>query len=166
MAAAIVIIQQLLNAGSKAMNVNGGTPKTFTYSPGSGAVALAGLSCLLKDDGSTDFTKFGAITALTNGVLLQWSIGGSTQTIATLKDNSDLTHTFASNQHFGNSATLSILSIITPQGFGNSTNVFRGVLIFDPPVILSNSDAVNAIVQDNLTSIDVLNMSAIVRIDF
>lgn len=162
----IQILQQLLNAGSKAMNVNGGTPKTFSYSPGSGAVAIAGLSCLLKDDGATDFTKFGAITALTNGILLQWSIGGNTQTLATIKDNSDMTHAFPHNQHFGNSATLSILSIVTPQGFGNSTNVFRGVLKFDEPIILSGTDAINAIVQDNLTSIDVLNMAALVEMDF
>lgn len=161
----LTLIQQLLNSGSKAMNVNGGTPKTFGYSPGSGSIALLGLSCTLKDDGATDLTKFGAITALTNGILLQYSIGGSTQTLTTIKDNSDLTHTFYTYQHFGNSATLSILSIVTPQGFGNSTNVFRGVLLLQEPVILTDSDAINAIVQDNLTSIDVLNMSAFIRID-
>lgn len=161
----VTIIQELLNSGSKAMNVNGGTPKTFSYSPGSGSIAVLGLSCLLKDDGATDFTKFGAITALTNGVLIQWSIGGTTQTVSTIKDNSDLTHTFPSNQHFGNSATLSILSIVTPQGFGNSTNVFRGILLFDEPIILTGSDAINGIVQDNLTSVDVFTMSAMIAID-
>lgn len=162
---AVVILQQLLNSGSKAMNVNGGTPKTFSYSPGSGSVALLGLSCLLKDDGSTDFTKFGAITALTNGVLIQYSIGGTTQTLATIKDNSDVTHSFHVNQHFGNSATLSILSIVTPQGFGNSTNVFRGVLVFGTPITLTGSDAINAIVQDNLSAVDVFTMSAILGLD-
>lgn len=148
------------------MNVNGTTPKTFSYSPGSGSVALIGLSCLLKDDGATDFIKFGAITALTNGILLQYSLGGSTQTLSTVKDNSDLTHLFPHNQHFGNSATLSILSIVTPQGFGNSTNIFRGLLKWRTPVILTGSDAINAIVQDNLTAVDVLTMSAVIEMDF
>lgn len=161
----VTTMQQLLNAGSKAMNVNGGTPKTFSYSPGSGVVGITGLSCLLKDDGATDFNKFGAITALTNGVLLQWSINGSTQTIATVKDNSDLAHVFPHNQHFGNSATLSILSIVTPEGFGNSTNVFRGILQFRQVITLSGSDAINAIVQDNLTSIDAFTMYALTTVD-
>lgn len=163
---AVTLVQQLLNAGTKAMNVNGGTPKTFSYSPGGVAIAsVIALSCVLKDDGATDFTKFGAITALTNGVLLQWSIGGNTQTLTTIKDNSDLTHTFSYNQHFGNSATLSILSIVTPQGFGNSTNVFRGILKFLTPITLTGSDAINAIVQDNLSGIDVFTMSAIIGQD-
>lgn len=166
MSTVITAVQQLLLSGSKAMNVNGGTPKTFTYSPGSGNVRVIALSCLLKDDGTTDMTKFGAITALTNGVLLQWSIDGSTQTMATIKDNSDITHTFPHAQHFGNSATLSILAIITPQGFGNSTNIFRGMIVFNQPVTLSGSDAINVIIQDNITAIDVFTISAHIEMDF
>lgn len=161
----ILTVQQLLNSGSKAMNVNGGTPKTFSYSPGSGTVGLQGISCTLKDDGTTDLTKFGAITALSNGVLVQYSLSGNTYTVSTLIDNSDLCHTFPHHQHFGSSATLSILSVVTPEGFGNSTNIFRGILIFDNPIILDSSDAINAIVQDNLTSIDVFNMSALILKD-
>lgn len=162
----VTIMQPLLNAGSKLMNVNGTTPKTFSYSPG-GVLAqqVMGLVCILKDEGTTTFAKFGGITAITNGLQIQWSVGGNTQNYALIKDNADLTQAFPDHQHFGNSATLSLLGIATPEGFGNSNNVFKGKINFITPVLLTGSDAINVIVQDDLSAVDVLQIAAIIELD-
>lgn len=153
----IYMMQQLLNSGSKNMNVNGGTPKTFSYTVSADS-QLVKLICLLKDEGATDFTKFGAITALSNGVLIQVTQGGNTRTVATLKDNGDLCTMFPTNQ-FGNGAVLSILSVVTPEGFGDTNNCFMGEVTFDDPIILANGDSISVIIQDNLSTIDVFQMS-------
>lgn len=159
--------KQLLDSSTKGMNVNGSSVnKTYSYSPGSGTVRIKSLSVLLQDEGTTSFNKFGAITALTNGIVIQWSKGGSTTTFATIKDNSDVTNIFSDMQHFGNSAVLSILSVVTPQGFGNTNNVFRGKTLFNGgDNLLSDSDSISAIVKDNLTNIDTLEMGVVIETD-
>lgn len=156
----IPIIKNLLNSGSKSMNVDGTTPKSFLYTA-SQPIALLGLSCVLKDDGTTSFNKFGAITALTNGLLLQLTIGGVTTEITTIKDNADLCNRFHFNQ-FGNGAVLSILGVGTPQGFGDTNDAFIGFMEFNSPIypILQSGDTIEAIVQDNLTNIDLLEIAA------
>lgn len=156
----INIIQNLLNGSSKLMNIDGSsTPKTFTYSPGGGEYAeIRGLYILLKDDGSTTFDKFGAITALTNGLLIKCNTDSVDSTITLIKDNADLCTRF-DRSHFGSSAVLSILSIVTPEGFGGSTDVFVGYLQFDDPIVLFDTDSISAVVQDNLSAVDFLQMS-------
>lgn len=155
----IPLIQNLLLSNSKSMNVDGTTPKTFIYTAPQ-ALAILGISCILKDEGNTSLNKFGAITALTNGILIQATIGGITSTIMTIKDNSDLCKIFEVNQ-FGNSAALSILGIVTPEGFGASNNIFVGNTEFKNPftLILNQDDTIQAVVQDNLTNIDILEMT-------
>lgn len=151
--------QNLLNAGAKNMNVNGsGTPQTFTYAP-SVTIELSSLSVILQQSGTTPFNVFGALgSALTNGLLLQTSINGNTNTLATIKDNSDMCTRFAFSQ-FGNGGVLSILSIVTPQGFGNTSNVFVGTLHFPDQVILVNGDTLTCVVQDNLSTVNFLQMA-------
>lgn len=142
------------------MNVDGTSSKTFSYSPGSGFVALTRMSCLLKHDGQTSFNKFGALNALTNGILIQTNIGGNIKDIATIKDNVDLSTRFNLNQ-FGNSAVLSVLSVATPQGFGSSNNVFMGTFLFPRrprQIVLSNSDSISVVIRDNISSVELLNM--------
>lgn len=142
------------------MNVNGSiTPKTFTYSPGGGiSVGVTGLMVLLRDEGTTSFDKFGALTALSNGLLVQATISGISRALTTIKDNADLCTRFHFNQ-FGSSAILSILSIVTPEGFGASNNVFIGFMEFQQPIILLDTDSIDVIVQDNLTNIDSLQIA-------
>lgn len=156
----IYTISNFIKSGSKSMNVNGSvTPQTFTYSPGVPAQIL-GITCILKDEGTCSLTNFGAIAGLTNGLLIQVVIGGVTTTMSTLKDNADLTTRFGFNQ-FGSSAVLSVLSIVTPVGFGNSNNVFVGYLEFpqSAPVVLDSADSIQVVIQDNLTNIDLLQMA-------
>lgn len=152
-------IQPLLNAGSKSLNVNGSSsPKTFSFTA-SQDTRISGLVCLLKDDGTTSLNKFGTLTALSNGVLIQVTIGGNITTLATIIDNADLCTTFHYNQ-FGNSAILSILGISTPLGFGNSNNVFVGYWEFNErELILQNGDSISVYIQDDLRSIDTFQMS-------
>lgn len=158
----ITAFQSLLNAGSSAMNTT--AQKTFSYSPANGKSQVRGLSIILKDEGNTDLSRFGALAALTNGLLIQCTLGGVTRTIATLKTNGDLATMFEHN-HFGNSAVLSILSVVTAEGFGNSTNIFKGFTELTYPIELTDADTIQAVVQDNLTSIDFLQMMAKVEVD-
>ena len=156
----ITVFNNLLNSNSKDMTIDGSSnSQTFSFSPNirSGVI---GIMCVLKDDGATTFDKFGALTALTNGLLIQTTINGVTTEMATIKDNAELCTRFHFNQ-FGNGAILSILGIATPQGFGNSNNVFIGHMDFTYPniITLSSGDSISVIVRDNLSNIDLLEMS-------
>jgi hypothetical protein len=165
MHASFVAFNPLLNSGSSAMNVNGTTPKAFTYSPGI-SFRLRNINILMEHTGSTPFNHFGALaSALTNGILIQYSINGTTKTFATVKTNADLVTAFPDMQHFGNSATLSILGIVTAEGFGNSTNIFKGQADLGMDVILGASDSITATVQDNLSTLGTLQMSVVVDSD-
>lgn len=161
------VVKHLLNSGSKLMNVNGGTPKTFSYAPGSGIVRVVGLSCLLQDEGATDLNKFGVISALSNGVIIRWTSNGNTADLMTLVDNSDLCQAFPFDQHFGSSSVLSILSVVTPEGFGNTNNLFKGYMRFRSEIILdsSTSDSISAIVQDNLTGLNYFQIAVHYEVD-
>ncbi len=153
--------ENLKNGSSKAMNVNGSSVnQAFSYAPISGQVAITGISIILQDDGATNLNKFGAITALTNGISIGVTIASTGKSITTIKDNSDLFTRFEISQ-IGSSAVLSILSVITPLGFGDTVDSFQGFMGFNPPIILdqANSDAIGAVVRDNLTNIDMLEMA-------
>lgn len=157
----IPVAANLLNGASKAMNVNGASVnQTFTYSPGgSSTVGIHKIMCILKEasGNNTAFTNFASLSALANGISLQCSVNSNTYTIATIKDNSDLCNKFHFNQ-FGNGAVLSLLSIVTPEGFGNSSNVFLGVMELSQPLVLTGSDSINVVIQDNLSSVGLFNM--------
>lgn len=161
----ISIFQNLLNSGSKAMNINGGTPQTFSFTANQNTAVL-GLTCVMKDEGTTPFNKFGAITALSNGLLLQSIVSGVTTTIATIKDNAEMCTRFHFNQ-FGSGAILSILGIGTPEGFGNSNNVFVGFMEFIHPHImnLAANDIMQVVIQDDLRNIDILEMALKICVD-
>lgn len=155
----------LLNAGSKTMNVNGSSVnKNFSFAA-TGYMEAISLSVILKDDGDTSLNKFGAITALTNGIVISTTQSATTRTIATVKDNMDLVNTFSDDQHFGNSATLSILGVVTPEGFGSSTNIFKGKIDFPKPIPLNNGDTIDSLIQDDLSGIINLAISVITESD-
>lgn len=158
----VLQFNNLLNSGSKNMNVDGSSVnKVFSYSPGNGnSTQIIGLSCTLRDEGTTSLNKFGAITALTNGLLIQATVSGVTTTIATIKDNADLSNIFHYNQ-YGNSSVLSLLGIVTPQGFGNSNNVFVGHFDIElkQSILLTDTDSISVTIQDNLSGIDTLQVT-------
>lgn len=149
---------KFLNAGSKAMNVNGTTPKSFSYSPVSGSIGIVSLSVILEDAGTSSFSNFGSIAGpLTNGVLIRSTINNVTATLATLLDNADLCTHFNQYIHFGNGATSTLGA---PIGFGDSADVFIGTFAFFDPLILTDSDLIEISIQDNLTALGTFAMSA------
>lgn len=159
----ISMVKNLLNATSKAMNVNGSLiPVTFSYAPGM-AVQVYGYTFLIEDAGTCGFGSFGAIAALTNGILLRCTLAGITTTQVVLKDNGDIVGSFSENQHFGSPGVASGLGLLT--GFGNSNTVFRGEFKFPTPLELGAADSISAYVQDNLSAIGTLQVFAIVGID-
>lgn len=162
---AAISFPNLLNSGSKDMTLDGSSVnKTFSYSAGGSTAEVQSITVLLKDEGTTAYGNFGAISALTNGILLKSVNSNGDADIATLKDNGDLTTRF-NRSHFGSSAVLSILSVVTPQGFGNTTNSFIGTMEVTPEsLILTGTDTLEAIVRDNLSNVDVLEMAVKVRV--
>lgn len=160
----ITMFKPLLNNGSKNLAVDGTTPKTFSY-VAEGIEVVTGFVCILKDEGASDLSKFGGRNSLTNGILIQATQAlynqGSARTIASIKDSADLCKAFPIN-HFGNGAVLSVLGVSTPQGFGGSNNTCMGFLDFHPchSIDLQSGDSVSVLIQDNLTGVDVFEISA------
>lgn len=159
----VTVVENLVNgSSSKALNVNGSSVAvTFSYSPGNAVVHVTGLVCLFKDEGANDFSKFGALNALTNGILIKTTRGGQDKQLTIIKDNADMATRFPAN-HFGSSAVLSLLGITTPVGFGGSNNVFVGRLDFTRPLVLSNEDSISVVIRDNLSTIDLFNIVCVV----
>lgn len=86
--------------GSNVMNVDGSSvPVTFTAGPtvASETWLVTGVVLAMNDTGTQNFSDFGAIGGgLTNGLLLQADIAGSTHSIANIKTNSELISNFES----------------------------------------------------------------------
>lgn len=154
----------LLDGSSKAMNVNGSSVnKVYSYSPGEdNSCLIAKLIVLMKDAGTTSYDKFGAITALTNGILIKQTVGAVDREYHVLKDNIDLQCAFPNNTS-GNSATDTLGA---PIGFGDSADVFFGFVMFEITnknlyQYLSGSDSISVTIRDNLTNIDFLSMAVL-----
>lgn len=156
----IPVFANLLNSGSKIMTLNGQVvPKVFTYTPNVRS-GIVGIMCVLRDEGITSLNKFGAKSALINGLLIQVTLNGVTTDIAIIKDNAELCSRFHFNQ-FGNGAILSVLGIATAEGFGNSSNIFIGYMEFNAPnfITLQPDDILTVTVRDDLSNISLLEMS-------
>lgn len=161
----MISIYPLLDGSEKEMNKNGSvTPKSYGYTATEITKVLS-LSLLIIDEGSTSTDKFGALSALQSGVLIQAVLGGVTKTIATLKDNGDIVNACDRNS-FGSSAVLSVLGISTPQGFLDSNDAFIGEIILGEiseisplDIILQADDVIKAVVQDNLTGLNFFRIS-------
>lgn len=144
---------------NKSMAVNGASVnKVFSWVPDEGKeISVSKLTILLKDDGASTFAKFGSISVLTGGILIEAVIDGVAREICNIRDNGDLCTHFPFSQ-FGSAAVLSILSVVTPQGFGDSNDVFVGSMQFSEPlgIIAANGDLIRATVRDDLSAIDTL----------
>lgn len=161
----MILLQSLLNGASKAMNVNGSvTPQSFSYSPVSGSVQIKAVTIVIRDEGNSALSNFGAISALSNGLQIKVNIGGVESTLFNIKDNADMC-AFFSEKCFGSSAVLSLLGITTPVGFGASNNIFCGEIDFDRPILLTDSDSITGYVRDNLSQVDTLNMAIMLERD-
>lgn len=152
----MIIKVPLQLSGSSEMDVDGTTPKVFSHTADQ-PMKLISIRITLIDEGASDFTKFGVLSTLSNGILIQTVIGGVTTTLATLKDNGDVVG-FCDDAYFGSGSVLSLLGISTPQGFLNANDIFIGNADFSGDarvdIILNNGDIIKAIVQDNITALD------------
>lgn len=143
---------KLYNGASSSMSVNGSsTPVYFGYAPGSGETSY--LECLIfqiQDSGTTTFDKFGAITALTNGISILIKSKGTEYTFANFKNNESIMMLF--NTH----------GLITPtSGFIEQSDTYIGAVHFQKPIKLQNStgDYIKFKVNDDLTAIDHIDAS-------
>jgi len=130
--------------GSKYMNVDGTTPVNFDYIVPAGVVFFVQvLSFIMQDVGTNSLAKFGGLTALTNGVKIEFHIGGVTYVVGTIKDNAELITTFNTGIGVENSLFSATLA-------GNIT--------FDSPIRLvgDDGDYVRIIIQDDLDGIGFL----------
>lgn len=155
---AVWIVSQFLNGSSKNMDVDGSvTPVDFSYSPTSGKIYIKQISFFIADNGITPPDKFGKITALTNGLVLEVQTKGNVYQICNIKDNADLVNIFSNEPLIPGSNS----------GFLDNNDSYSGNLLFDMPIVLdtSMSDYIKFIVQDDLSGIDFLQANLKYRIN-
>lgn len=148
---AVYTYPNLLSAGSKAMNVNGSvTPVSFSYAPASGTTFyVEDMSYFIADNAAFTTNGFGALGALTNGLIIEFQSKGVLYTLTNTKDNGDLSTTF-SDSSFGqiNAGLLSTDAYLT------GTKKFQQRIALDG----NFGDFFRARVRDNLTGLTTLNI--------
>ena len=133
------------NTGSLDLNVDGSsTPVEFLVTPNTGKIFYVYSISIVIEDNAINFTKFGGIIALTNGLDFKVTENGLSEvTLTNIKTNGQF-YTFANNVIL-ESATIDILvaHINIKQSTGTSIKL-----------IDSNSDNLKIVINDNLTSIN------------
>jgi hypothetical protein len=142
--------------GIQAMNVNGSvTPVTFAVGAAPGTrVDITQIRISIIDNVEMDDGKFGGITALTNGVVLQKCTPSATYHIGNVKSNGELrlfcTGEYASKSPAGQYGFSAVCH------FGGQENA--GVVL---RLNGTSGDRIDLTVQDNLTSLTMVNAIAI-----
>ena len=133
------------NGGSPDLNVDGSiTPVDFTIAPPSGKIWYVHNISLVIEDNAINFTKFGGLLALTNGVDFKVKQNGSSEeSLANIKNNGEF-YTFA-NQVLLESSAIDIL-VIQVNTKINTGTTFK--------LINSAGDNFKVIINDDLTSIN------------
>ncbi len=138
----------LENSGSETMVVNGtlGSPITFSQQPaGSEVWYLSNLNLFIHNNGTPDPDKFAAKAGgLTNGLIIRATVSSVNYDMAKIKNNMHI------GTCFGEFPQL----IPTTAGWYNNTDTYAGLWSFKNPLRLAVGDSINAIVQDNLTTIN------------
>jgi len=144
-------IVNVLNAGSKTMNVNGtlGAPVNFLFTPAGQTFYLETLSIFLSDNANFSPTGFGAIAALTNGILVEYQSKGVLYTLCTIRDNADIFNVF-SEPNFSQS----IAGLLSTAAYLTGNRKLQQRIALDPAF----GDFVRVRVRDNLTGLTALSM--------
>ena len=133
------------DSGSPDLNVDGSsTPVEFLVEPTTGKIFYVYSVSIVIEDNAINFTKFGGITALTNGLDFKVTENGLSEvTLTNIKTNGEF-YTFANNVIL-ESASIDILvaHINIKQSTGTSIKL-----------IDSNSDNLKIVINDDLTSIN------------
>jgi hypothetical protein len=142
-------VKFLENAGSRDLNINGsGTPVTFTVSPPSGKIWYIYTVSLLIEDSSINFSKFGGLAALTNGLDLKVKEGGEVERLLeNFKRNGDF-YLFANRIELQSASTDMLqMSFTVRESTGTVYQLTNSL-----------SESLKAIVNDNLTGLDRFNI--------
>lgn len=139
--AAQTISTPLARSGAVALNVNGSTtPQTFTFPAGAKATTVYAVRLGFTFTTVTfNGTNFGA-AAITNGIAVQATISGATNTIFTLRTNEDFYLANGSGQ---------LVS-------GGTGILLCASIIFNQPLAVSSTDQIAVVVQDNLAIANIL----------
>lgn len=147
---AVYVISNLLNGSSKAMNVNGATtPVTFQYLASGTTYYLESVSFFLADNAAFDSGGFGALAALTNGVVIEYQSKGVLYTLTNLQTNGDLLTTM------GDATFGSIQSgLLGTDAYITGTSRIQQRIALDPAF----GDFIRARVRDNITGLTTFNI--------
>lgn len=142
----------LLNSSSKDMTVNGSsTSADYSHTISDGNTwRLDSISVVLADTGAFDCTKFGALTALTNGVRILTKSNGTDYELANLKTNTDVHLVFSDSTPY-------IAKTTTKRS--TDKNIFIGCIKFHPSIQLVDNDYVKTTIRDNLSGLTCLQMN-------
>lgn len=137
----------VLNSGSSSLAVDGSTtPVVFTAGPPSGETwYITELGIVIEDSGNNTVDRYGALTALTNGTLIEQVVDSTAYTFSNLFNNIDIVESFTDHSFRG-----------VANAFLNSPNFFTGKVSLKEPVTLvgNNSDVIKVTVRDNVTGLD------------
>lgn len=144
---ALVINEYVLNGGSNDMGIDGTTPVTFSYAPPSGKNLRANRAIMyMESSGAMDSTKFGDLTALTNGV----QIKADSEVLANWQDNVDI---------------LTNMFDLTPAGetFGKLTRTLVGRWTFTKDtsglgLLVPDGQSFDMVIRDNLAALLIFRM--------
>ncbi len=141
------------DSDSYSMNVDGSsTPKVFTVAPQSGYIWYCEhLTFGIDDGGTCPPSNYGALSELTNGVLIELVRGTSEIQIANLRNNGDIALCFNHSVGFFENGK-----------FMATSNGFFGKLVFATCIALdgTNGDKFRVTIRDNLSSLTFQRMSA------
>ena len=134
------------------MAVDGGvTPQIFTARAGTNPVDFVRFLITMLDDSSMDDGKFGGIAALTNGLVFR-IVNGTQKTIFNFKSNQEIRQ-FCYDVAYADKAPAGQFGLSSRITFGGQGK--HGVVLR-----VSGSDALQWIVQDDLTDLLSLRISA------
>lgn len=140
----------LLDGGTTDLSVDGTTPVKYRYTVPADKLAVIQRSLAMVNDKGIVPSKFGAIDALTNGLLVEAiDTNGSTIMIdfmdgEPIKDNSDFSH-------------FAIVDIKTDAGMGDDLVLMDWLL--PTPLILTAGQIFQVTVRDDLTDISHIHWS-------
>lgn len=142
------------SGGSRVMTVDGGsTPVDFTFAPSEGEVwQVERLLFGMDDVGLLDFSLFGGLPALANGILITVKTDGIVYTIATIKDNADVAMIFPG-------------LVSAASGVLDAADGIYGALPFQQPIQLSHArgDYIRMSIRDRLSGINLLRAMVVAR---
>jgi hypothetical protein len=144
--------EHLLNSSSKDMAVDGSTVNVeFSSGPGTGVIwYINEIGLSIDDNGNNTPSTFGAISGLTNGVLIEQQISSTDYEFDNLVTNLDIIAGFTDHFLRGQS-----------NAYLNSANFFSGKVELRQAITLvgDDSDIIKALVRDDLTGLNILEMT-------